>query len=269
MTPPALERAVERCLEKDPDERWQSAHDLHKELEWIAEDGLRKSVSSVKARRFPFALTGAIGILCLVAGLLFGFLRPSPPPADPTVSRLFTHVRPAEELGDWGSGPPTARARPLTRTALAFSPDGTQLVFVGRRDDVQQLYIRSIDQYEARSLPETEVAMLPFFSPDEEWVGFFAERQLKKVPITGGSALTLCDLPAPYRTPFGATWTQDETVIYAGFNGGLMEVSAAGGSPKTLTTVDTDRGEFSHRFPQALPERRAVLFTIKNFILGG
>ncbi len=174
-------------------------------------------------------------------------------------------VQPAEELGDWGSGSPPTNARPLTRTALAFSPDGAELVFVGHRDGVQQLYLRSIEQYEARPLPGTEGAVNPGYSPDGEWLGFWSDGQIKKIPATGGSPVTICAVPS---RPFGVTWTSDDTLIYAAWTGGLLEVPSAGGSPKVLTAVDAELGEFSHRLPAMLPGGRAVLFTVTHSVSG-
>ena len=202
----------------------------------------------------------------LIAGIVSWALLPRQP-ASSSIARLRMSIGPAVELGGVNLG-----GRSLTRTAMAFSPDGESLVYAARREGVAQLYVRRMDQYEARPLPGTEGAVNPFFSPEGEWVGFWANGQLKKIPFAGGSPVSLTAASA---APMGATWTEDDTIVYDAstgggmVGGGLLEVSAMGGDPKALTTLDTENGEISHRLPSMLPERRAVLFTVKKISPGG
>ncbi|MEE8160632.1 MAG: hypothetical protein V3T61_03240, partial [Acidobacteriota bacterium] len=136
------------------------------------------------------------------------------------------------------------------------------------RGGKRQLYLRQMDRLEATPIPGTEGGHSPFFSPDGQWVGFFVGWKLKKVSLLGGAPVTLSIVPPVTR---GATWGPDDRIIFNfNLNGGLNQVSAAGGTPLSkhesffaeLTTVDSSKGEFSHRWPQTLPGGRTVLFTI-------
>ena len=149
-------------------------------------------------------------------------------------------------------------ARP-DRTAVALSPDGKTLVFGAIWGGDQQLYARAMDQLSATPMPGTSGGSSPFFSPDGQWVGFWAGGELRKVPLSGGPAVTLCKAAAL----FGASWGSDGTIVFAtDRNGGLWRVSAAGGTPEVLTTLQP--GEYSHRLPHMLPGGHAVIFTISK-----
>ena len=142
--------------------------------------------------------------------------------------------------------------------ALALSPDGRQLVYVVQRGDVRQLYVRSIDQMQAMPIPGTEGAARPFFSPDGQWVGFFAGGKLKKVPLRGGEPISLCDAQSG-----SASWGSKETIIFAPHLGsGLWRVPVAGGKCEVVTTPDAGEHESSHKLPEFLPDGNTVLFTI-------
>ena len=118
----------------------------------------------------------------------------------------------------------------------------------------------------ARPLPGTEGARYPFFSRDSQWVGFFAEGELRKVSVSGDAPLRISDVPAVNR---GASWGPDGTIIFSAAGQGLMRVPAAGGAAEALTTIDTDKGEQSHIWPRFLPDGRAVLFGIYPYQAGG
>ena len=142
---------------------------------------------------------------------------------------------------------------------MALSPDGTHLAYVVSRGGSVQLYLRAMDQLETSAIPGTERGVNPFFSPDGQWVGFFADGKLKKVSISGGAPMILCDAPQPR----GASWGPNDTIVFAPTSSsGLSQVSAAGGTPQLLTTLDSQEGERSHRWPQLLPDGKAVLFTV-------
>jgi serine/threonine-protein kinase len=143
---------------------------------------------------------------------------------------------------------------------LALSPDGTQLVYVSPNGDTTRLYLRPLDRTEGTPLSGTEGAYAPFFSPDGQWVGFFAEGKLKKVPVQGGLPVSLCDAAGGSR---GASWADDGTIIFSpGTSSGLMRVSAAGGEPEVLTTPNGEKGERTHRWPEVLPGAKAVVFVV-------
>jgi serine/threonine-protein kinase len=152
-------------------------------------------------------------------------------------------------------------------TSVALSPDGTLLVFAGQRDsDLPQLYVRRLDQLQATPLPGTEGAASPFFSPDGRWIAFFANDRLKKIAVTGGAAVTLCDAPRGR----GGSWSEDGMIIFTpGAVQGqifLMRVSSAGGTPEPVAAPGD--GEVTQRWPQVLPGGKAVLYT-GNTVTGG
>ena len=199
--------------------------------------------------------------LCSVALVVVGWFlagQGGPQPSPGMFVRI--PIEPAEGIRgpdahgeQWGG-----RNRP-TRTAIALSPDGRQLVFAGLHGTRQQLWVRRLDRAEATPIAGTEQAAAPFFSPDGRWIGFWSEGVLWKVPVTGGVRSRVCAA----RLSFGASWGTDDTIVFADeVDGGLRRVSAAGGVPQSLTTVEVANGEGSHRFPHVLPGARAVVFTV-------
>ena len=179
---------------------------------------------------------------------------------DPSeATRTLLSVAPTDELS--GANPLEQRpgsARP-NRTAIALSPDGKTLVFGAIWGGDQQLYARRMDRLDVTPIPGTSGGSSPFFSPDGRWVGFGAAGELRKVPLAGGPAVMLCKAAAL----FGASWSSDGTIVFAtARNGGLLRVSAAGGTPEVLTTPQP--GEYSHRLPHILPGGHAVIFTISK-----
>ncbi|MBI4442775.1 MAG: PD40 domain-containing protein [Acidobacteria bacterium] len=145
---------------------------------------------------------------------------------------------------------------------MAISPEGNHVSFVGSRDGVRLLYVRALDSLEARALPGTEgIICTPFFSPDGQWLGFYALGKLRKVSIHGGAPVTLMNSPGS----FGATWGPDDAIFFADISKtGLTKIAAAGGAPQQITTVDASRGETSHRFPAILPGGKAFLYAVEK-----
>lgn len=145
---------------------------------------------------------------------------------------------------------------------MALSRDGSQVAFVARRGNTRQVYLRALDSLDAKPIPGTEGAQCtPFFSPDDQWLGFYVPGTLKKVSIQGGTPgapISLCNAPGI----LGATWGDDDTIIFGPDGRGLVKVSAAGGTPQPITTVDSQKGETGHRFPVLLPGNKAVIFTV-------
>jgi serine/threonine-protein kinase len=146
---------------------------------------------------------------------------------------------------------------------LALSPDGTRIL-VSEHDStgVRRLAIRGLDQSQFVELANAghAFAFTPFFSPDGQWVAFFADDKLKKIAVQGGAAVTLCDVPW---YPRGASWGDDGNIV-AAFNGGysaLVRVSSGGGAPVLLTQLSKEKNETAHAWPQVLPNSQAVLFT--------
>ena len=139
-----------------------------------------------------------------------------------------------------------------------LSPDGRTLVYVMEREGNTQLYQRSMNSLEARVVPGTEGARQPFLSPDGEWVGFVADGVLRKVPLAGGSAVTIGDAPASMTDAF---WGWDDSIVIGAFEVGILEVPATGGIPRPISRLQIERGEIGHTRPTLLAGNQAVLFT--------
>ena len=252
MTPAALNRVIKKCLSKEPDSRWQSASDLHDELKWIAESGSTTAILSADTaapapKRWQQAMPLAM-VAVLAAGIagLAGWNLKSSTTIWP-VAHFTVPLLPDEQLAGLADTSP-----------VAASPNGNAFVYVANRDDVQQLFLRSLDSLEAKPISGTEGGAGPFFSPDGRWLGFFAGGHLKKVPIAGGRSTVLA--PAPLSR--GGSWGNDGEIIFSRSLGGLDRVSASGGEPDHLTTPDSDEGASTHRFPKHLPGANAMLFTV-------
>jgi serine/threonine-protein kinase len=153
---------------------------------------------------------------------------------------------------------------------MAISSDGKFIVYSAIEENPgpqaePRLYLRRMDQSEAKPIAGTEGGINPFLSPDNRWVGFWADRKLKKVPVEGGVPVTLCDLSSWL---FGANWGRDNSIVFADrWDAGLSRVSAEGGKPEILTKPDPKREEWSHRLPSLLPNGKGVLFTVMRHAL--
>ncbi|NIP16482.1 MAG: hypothetical protein GWM88_17725, partial [Pseudomonadales bacterium] len=190
----------------------------------------------------PWAIAG-LAVVAAVAALL---VPRGPEMTSPPVMRVETVLSP-----DGLSGTPGATA--------ILSPDGSRIAYVAGLDN--RIHLRLADQLEGSPLSGTNGAEQPFFSPDGEWIAFFADRKLKKVSVFGGAPLTLCPSEG-YR---GGTWGPDDTIIFSpGATNGLYRVPATGGEPEELTVLDKTISERSHRWPHFLPGGRAVLFTAQD-----
>jgi len=255
VCPPALDRLIATCLAKEPDDRWQSARDVRRELKWIAESRPASSVvvgrdASARTTWLPPVSARVAAAVAIVAAVLAGAaiwtIRPVARAVPRAVARASVALPPGDEIGD------------ANRVSVALSPDGAVLAYVGRRDGTTRLYVRAIDSLEARAIPGTENAAGPFFSSDGRWIGLFAQGKLKKVPAGGGAVQILCDAAIGE----GGTWSADDTIYFAPFNtSGIWKVSAGGGTPQPVTTLNRSAGEVSHRWPQLLPGGKALLFT--------
>jgi eukaryotic-like serine/threonine-protein kinase len=253
MTPPALDRVVKKCLAKEPDDRWHAAKDLCDELKWIAEGGSQVGLAPTAAlkgfhalgRRTLILSLGALLLGAAIASLATWNLKPSP--SSQAVSRFTITLPPDQQLAGLDGGP-----------AVAISSDGAHFAYVARQGSTQQLYLRAMDSLEARPIPGTEGAVNPFFSPDGQWLGFFAGGKLKKVSLNGGAAVPLTSVS----TPGGASWSSLGMIALQasiGASVGLQQVSEEGGTPRPLTSVGR-RGEPNQGWPEFLPGGKALLF---------
>jgi eukaryotic-like serine/threonine-protein kinase len=251
MFPPVLDSVVKTCLEKDPDERWQSVRDLRTNLKWIAEGNVAGASSGVKHDpwRERAAWMLALVLLCSMAFVLAGHYR-TPVSSGPV---RFSVYPPEKAVF---LGPPNLTV-PVPQFAL--SPDGRAMVFIAKEPGADPvIWLRSVDQVIARPLTGTKGGQLPFWSPDSRWVGFFAEGKLKKIPGGGGPVQVLADVA----DAFGGSWGADGSIIFGKLSGAIFRVSSGGGTVTTVTKVDTVMK--AHRWPQFLPDGRHFLFHVQG-----
>jgi serine/threonine-protein kinase len=256
-----IRKLLGRCLEKNPKERWQSAGDLRIEIQEVLTRPATEQTQTTappivirnvwRERVWQIATAGALTTLAVALWAPWRTVVPASP------------VRVNGELG----ADVSLAANVSGNSALALSPDGTMLSFVGQKDGTAQIYLRRLGQLQASPLAGTTGALSPFFSPDGQWLAFFGDGKLKKISVTGGAAVTLCDV----LTPRGGSWGDDGYIVFTalGAEGGsrLQRVSSAGGKVEPLTTLAA--GETSQRWPQVLPGSKAVLYMSVSGIGGG
>ena len=253
--PPRIGELLRRCLEKDLKDRQRDIGDAR----FAIERALRPEATSDQPpaaiavaapspvrRRATVALAFLSGLAAAAA--LFGIARGLQPAAVTSQSPLrLTVALPPDTTLALGRG-----------SAVVLSPDGQRLAFTARSKDVVRLYVRPLDRFETQTLPGTEGASNPFFSPDGKWLGFFADGKIKKVSLEGGAPVVVADAT----NPRGHAWSDDNTILVTPTNGDpISRVSVMGGKLEPLTTLKT--GELSHRWPLLLPGR-ALLFTVWN-----
>ncbi len=246
VMPPALDHVVKKCLEKDPEDRWQSAHDVASELRWIGEAGSQAGVpTTLSVRRrsrerlawglalaFAAAGAGGLGWALHLRGALHEADRP-----------FRVELVP----------PPEIAVAPVVQGALALSPDGRRMAFVAGGDTRSSLAVRDLATGETKRLAGTDGATFPFWSPDSRWIAFFSEGRLRKIEAAGGPVQAVCEANAGR----GGSWGRDGAIVFApDITGPLVKVPAGGGTPTPTTSTaaaDVDA-------PQPLvPARRTPL----------
>jgi serine/threonine protein kinase len=242
MSPPALDRVVKTCLAKDPEDRWQNAGDVAKELKWIAEGAPQAGLPSPNLARARVAWS-AFAVAALAA-LLGGFLL------------LRQRREPARMFQSSILPPPNTQFSPPS--PMAVSPDGRRIAFVAQPPEgASLLWVRPFDAPSAQPLAGTEGAYFPFWSPDSRFLGFFAAGKLKKIEASGGPAQTLCDAPFGY----GGTWNRNGVILFVPSDGdSIRRVADSGGAASPVTRVDDSKGETSHNWPLFLPDGRHFLY---------
>ena len=254
-TPSSIRRLLRRCLEKDRHRRYRDIGDARLELEdaVAAERPSDPPAAPAGARRVDRKPAWQYSIALLVGGAVLGALgamawpRSPASPLDAAEAR-FSITLPDEE-----------RLAPTALGSLAIGPDGRLVVYVAARGATTHLMMRNLDGGPARPLQGTSGAISPFFSPDGDSIGFFADGKLKRVPVAGGTPVAICDAP----DGLGGTWSRSGTIVFASATGApLQKVSADGGAPARATELDVSRGEFSHRWPEFLPDGDTVVFTV-------
>ena len=232
VAPPALDYLVRTCLAKDPDARFQSAHDVRLQVKWIVESSnVSGPVAPASSRGrqhirwFAAAIALAAIALAAVAGAV-GWRAKSPPPGDNVVTRFQYPLAEGQRFARTG------------RRVVDVSRDGRKLVY----NTNQHIYVQSMDRLEGEPIQGTSGdPMEPVLSPDGAWLAFFGQggRMLKKIAVAGGSPITLAELPAP---PDGASW-HDSTIVFAmtdGTKSGIFTVPERGGTPTQLVSLDAD-----------------------------
>jgi serine/threonine-protein kinase len=248
--PARLRALIGRCLERDVKQRLRDVGEARIELARIAEGtpeptGPAVPVAAPGARRsawLPWTAASLLGAGMCAAIVMWAPWR-TPPPVSPR--RLLAGIGADASLLS-NIGPPAV-----------LSPDGMTLAFVARQSGVQKLFVRKLDQLQAMLLPGTEGARQPFFSPDGQWIAYFTGSALKKVSITGGASVQLCEVPSSR----GGAWSDDDTIYFTPNNGPnvtIMRVPSAGGSAVAAGTLSA--GAVTQRWPQVLPGGAGVLF---------
>ncbi len=244
MTPPAFDRVVRTCLAKDADDRWQTAHDVMLELKWVAEGGSAAGLPApvvAKRRNRERLWMAATAILALATVVLAVRSFRAPPRETPTVRLSLAQP---------------ANAAYESMSSMAVSPDGRRIAFVGQTTDARRsLWVRELDALQPRPLAGTEGATLPFWSPDNRFLGFFADGRLKKIDASGGPPQVLA--PAPL--PSGGAWNRDGVIVFTpNVYDPLYRVSASGGTAVPVTKLGPR--EEAHRSASFLPDGRHVVF---------
>jgi dipeptidyl aminopeptidase/acylaminoacyl peptidase/predicted Ser/Thr protein kinase len=245
ISPPALDRVVRTCLRKDPDDRWQSAHDLGAELRWILEAGSQAGVAAPLSRRrvrresLAWAVAALAG-LGMIAAAVWALRRPAPAGGVVRLAVARSVTAPYEGFGE-----------------ASISPDGRRIVFTAAGSGgTTQLWLRDLDRETPRPISGTDGGEQPFWSPDGKHLGFFARGQLLRIDVGGGPARVLCPAPGPR----GGSWGSANVIAFSvlGPGTGVMQVPAEGGAPKAATKLAPT--EEAHRWPSFLPDGRHFVF---------
>jgi Tol biopolymer transport system component len=252
-TPRQIRELLRRCLQKDPKHRLHDIADARIELEEarpgaVSGPALATSAARPTRRRIAWGVGGA-ALGAALAAALFLARRPQPAPA-PSRVRAVLPLPAGDHVG-------VGR-----RPSVAISPDGRTVVFSASHEGSRMLYRRALDSARAEPIRGTEGGFSPFFSPDGQWIGFFTIDELKKVPLSGGTAVSLTNVPP---ITAGGSWGEDGRIAFSPkFNGALLVISETGGEVTPLTRLDSSRGERAHLYPQILPGGRGVLFTVRR-----
>ncbi len=245
MAPPALDHVIRTCMAKDPDERWQTAADVARQLAWIEEGGSQAGVPRpVAARRrsrerLAWVIAAVLGVAATALAALM-VTRPDPP--TPNVVRF--EIEAPEGIISFGSP--------------RISPDGRSIAFNATDTTGEdKLWVRPIDALESYPVPGTEGANRPFWSPDSRHLGFFSSGSLKRVPIGGGPPQTLCD----FSRGADGVWGAGGMILFDGSSGdSILAVSAGGGTPVGATRMNPEFGNDGHGWPCFLPDGERFVF---------
>ena len=240
--PTSVRRLLRRCLDKDPKHRLRDIGDARFEL---VDEAIDPTPPLSKRGRLIGLLsmtTVAVALTSLILSWTLWWPRAESPRG---VERFVLNLSPQDQFSNTG------------RQAVAISPNGTHIVYSANG----RLYVRALDDLNPRPIAGTRgevadnsAARNPFFSPDGRWIGFWQAEQLKKVALTGGAALTVCEAS----NPWGVRWASDGTILYGEGPAGIWRVSDSGGSPQNIIPMESG---FSAHGPQLLPDGRTIIFT--------
>ncbi|HEX7284048.1 MAG TPA: protein kinase [Vicinamibacterales bacterium] len=242
LVPSELDRIVSTCLAKDPDERWQTARDLQRALQWLRRDKPTAVAPPTSRRlRLPAIIAAAFAFVLGFVGLREW--RSAVPPA-----HRITFSIPA----------PEGTTFPRGTAEMAVSPDDTQLVFVAlNTDGVRRLWVRRFDAVGSRLVEGSEDAHYPFWSPDGSSIAYFTHNKLKRIAAGGGVPQVLCDVVMGTR---GGTWNRDGVILFSSFGSPIQRVADTGGAPVPVTELNQSRQELAHAWPVFLPDGKRFLY---------
>ncbi len=248
--PIGLDRTIAKCFEKDPDRRWQTVRDLDDELRWL--QTARPAAPTAPSPRSRAGLVAATAVSVAVALVLAWRVGSHAPAA-------LTQL--AVTLAD-DTAFTAERSATVAAPMITVSPQGRTVAFIAAANDASpMLWVRDLADAEPHFVAGTEEAMYPFWSPDGQWIGFFTDTSLKKLPLAGGPIQTIAD---GLTNPAGGSWRADDTILFGmRNNGGISRVAASGGPITAVTTLDIARRDTSHRWPYFLPDDQHFLLTIR------
>ncbi len=248
LASPALDHVIRTCLAKDPDERFQTAHDVKLQLKWIAAGAPQLAMPAIRSNRERRIWIFAVAALLLALAAVY--FRASPERPQTTWSSILA---PENTRFAYFAGP------------VSVSHDGRKLAFVATTFEGQDVvWVRSLDAPNAHTLSGTEAASSPFWSADDRSIGFFARGKLKTIEAAGGPVVTICDAPGSR----GGTWNQSGIILFAETWSGIYRVPSSGGTPVEVTKINRAHGELSHRWPYFLPDGRHFFYLAANFLSG-
>jgi predicted Ser/Thr protein kinase len=247
MSPPAFDRVVKTCLEKDPEDRWQNAGDVGKELKWIAEGpaaGAAATPSHAGRQKRRERLAWTVAAAAILAGALSLFLFRRPPA--PVELTRFTIL------------PPSGQS---FLPVIGLSPDARRVAFLLQDEGGKNaIGVRSLDSLEMRRLAGTEDTRGMVWSPDGREIAFFSDGKLKRIGADGGPVQTVCESGGA----FSGAWSRQGTILFTkDFGAPILAVPATGGTPRPVTVPDSARGE-AHEHPAFLPDGRHFLFVSRD-----
>jgi len=244
-TPLALDQTIHNCLEKNPDDRFQTAHDVKLQLAWMAKTdsqaGARPIATGMRRTKTLWLGVAALVVLALVA-----------------LATAWFSQRPLRVMRFNILPPEGTQFETMYRNgSLVLSPDGTRVAFVAKKDGKNSLWVRALDKLDATNLPGTEDAFFPFWSPDGSALAFFMHGKLWRIDTGGGSPISICDAPEPR----GGSWARGNAIIFAPSTWGpIAQVASTGGVAKPITmTVFSNQGT-SDRWAFALPDGKHFLY---------